>query len=306
MPVLAPEGTEARNMPCLVVTSTSTVGLPLESMISLAFIDSKAMLREVVIIAFLAAPRTTFADNNMVVRCKVGVRKMKVLRQLSEGTERVVNEEVRKLEFRLHLLILLLLNLDGHFHLDSGVGVVAYNLEVCVGEPINILDIWVNFDFGEGSWDTLNLLLQSLDVIAVHVRITNGVYELSRLESTDLGHHYGQQRVGGDIKGDTQAHIGRALVHLAAEFPVGHVELAKHVARRQSHFVEICWVPRGHDDSAVGGRVLDLIDAVLQLIYTLTLVVGMHILVGCPKVSPLEAVDRAQVHLLAVMEATAV
>ena len=48
---------------------------------------------------------------------------------------------------------------------------------------------------------------------------------------------------------DAEKKIRRALVELAVEAPVDHVELKHHVARRQSHLRHIRHVPCVHDDA---------------------------------------------------------
>lgn len=61
-------------------------------------------------------------------------------------------------------------------------------------------------------------------------------------------------------------------------------------------------VPCGQDDATIGRVVLDLVDALAQLIDTLACVIGVHIHVLGAKVSPLESVHRSQVALGAVGE----
>jgi len=57
------------------------------------------------------------------------------------------------------------------------------------------------------------------------------------------------------------------LVHLAAELPVRHVELRKHVAGRQRHLVQRRGVPRRQDDAAVRGVVAQLVDDGGELVH---------------------------------------
>lgn len=40
-----------------------------------------------------------------------------------------------------------------------------------------------------------------------------------------------QDRVGGDVEGHAQPHVGAALVELAGQVLIGHVELHQAVAR---------------------------------------------------------------------------
>lgn len=79
------------------------------------------------------------------------------------------------------------------------------------------------------------------------------------LPSTYIGAHAHlsneprEQRVGGNVERNAEAHVRAALVHLAGQLPLGHVELAEHVARRQGHLAEIRGVPRRENDSPVLG-----------------------------------------------------
>ena len=43
--------------------------------------------------------------------------------------------------------------------------------------------------------------------------------------TADVRQHAGEQRVGGDVEGDSQAHVGGALVEAAGEGAISHVEL---------------------------------------------------------------------------------
>jgi predicted Zn-dependent protease len=47
-----------------------------------------------------------------------------------------------------------------------------------------------------------------------------------------LGHHHGEQCIARDVEGHAEEGVRTALVELAAEFALGHVELEQAVARR--------------------------------------------------------------------------
>jgi hypothetical protein len=49
------------------------------------------------------------------------------------------------------------------------------------------------------------------------------------------------------------------------------------MARRKGHLIQIRRVPGSHDDSSILRTVLDLVDAVLQLIDPFTSVIRVHI-----------------------------
>ena len=62
-------------------------------------------------------------------------------------------------------------------------------------------------------------------MIGVEMEISEGVDEFLRLQPADLGHHEGEQGVGGDIEGDSEEKIGATLVELATELAVSDLEL---------------------------------------------------------------------------------
>mmetsp|Transcript_9042 Transcript_9042/g.25843 ORF Transcript_9042/g.25843 Transcript_9042/m.25843 type:complete len:295 (-) Transcript_9042:749-1633(-) len=139
-------------------------------------------------------------------------------------------------------------------------------------------------------------------MVQVDMGIPDRVDEVSGFEPTDLGHHAGEQRIGRNVEGHAKPHVRRALVHLTGEFAVGNVELAEHVARRQSHQVQIRRVPCGDDDAAIVGAGFNGVDSLHQLVHALAVVVRVHVFIPGAKVPPLEAVDRAQVAFLAMVQ----
>ena len=66
------------------------------------------------------------------------------------------------------------------------------------------------------------------------------------LQPADLGHHLRQQSVGSDVEGDAEKGVRAALIKLAAEFAVRHIELEKAVTRRQGHLVDLTDIPGIH------------------------------------------------------------
>jgi hypothetical protein len=49
-----------------------------------------------------------------------------------------------------------------------------------------------------------------------------------------LCHHECEQRIAGDVEGHAQAHVCTALVQLARELAVGHIELVKQQEQQQN------------------------------------------------------------------------
>src|SRR4051812_14670219 len=64
-----------------------------------------------------------------------------------------------------------------------------------------------------------------LEMIAVDVRVAERVHEVARLEVAHLRDHERQQRVAGDIEWHAEKNVGAALIKLATQFAVLHVEL---------------------------------------------------------------------------------
>src|SRR5207342_868383 len=77
-----------------------------------------------------------------------------------------------------------------------------------------------------------------------------------------------------------------ALVQLAAELSVGHVELEHRVAWHQRHARQVRDIPRGDDQPARVGIAPDLVDDPLDLVDLLA--------IGSRPAAPLLAVDRAE------------
>src|SRR4051812_11802036 len=53
-----------------------------------------------------------------------------------------------------------------------------------------------------------------VQVVAVEVGIAQGVDEVAGRQSADLGHHQGQQGIGGDVERHAQEDVGAALIKL--------------------------------------------------------------------------------------------
>ena len=119
--------------------------------------------------------------------------------------------------------------------------------EVLVAETENVPHFRIQRDRGQRQRNTRELLVRLLEMIGVEMRVTEGMNELAGLQITDLGDHHGEQRIGGDVEGNTQEDVGAALVKLAGKPALGHVELKHGVAGRQRHAVHLRDVPGTHD-----------------------------------------------------------
>ena len=94
-------------------------------------------------------------------------------------------------------------------------------------------------------------------MVAVEVCISQGMDKISGLQSAYLGDHHGQKRIGGNVEGHSQEHVCAALVQLAGQFSVCHIELEQGVTRRQGHLVQLSGIPGAHQHAAGGGIVSD-------------------------------------------------
>mmetsp|Transcript_9406 Transcript_9406/g.22222 ORF Transcript_9406/g.22222 Transcript_9406/m.22222 type:complete len:465 (-) Transcript_9406:138-1532(-) len=183
---------------------------------------------------------------------------------------------------------------------------VSHHIDILVLEIINILLVWIQENLGKGSWCALQLFLEWFHVIQVHVGISQGMYQVSRLASRHVGHQVGEQGIGGNVKGNSQSHVGRTLVHVTGNFILFgiHVELAQQMTGRECHFLQSGWIPSAHENPTIFWIVANLVNAVGQLIDTLTFVISVHVLVFGPKMPPLKAIDGSQVTLLPVSQST--
>lgn len=189
---------------------------------------------------------------------------------------------------------------------------IPYNLEVGFQPAIyTAADVPVDAQLGKFSRLALNLHLERVDMIEIDMGIAHGMGKSSRCQIAHMGEHMRQQGIGSDIERDTESHIARALVQQRMQDAPGprvallvagetDVELGKHVARRESHFLDIGGVPGAEDDSAVVGFVFEFVNDFGQLIDALAgVVVGVAFVVGA-KVAPLEAVDGAELAFFVV------
>ena len=151
--------------------------------------------------------------------------------------------------------------------LDGGPGVVAFEGEVLVLEIVEGLDIGVDEHCRERAGLTGELLTDLIEMVQVDVGVACGVDEITGLQAADLGDHHRQQGVGGDVERDTEEGVGAALVELAGESAICHVELEQAVARRKGHLVNLAGIPGG-DNHPPGVRIVpDHIHDLCELVY---------------------------------------
>ena len=100
-----------------------------------------------------------------------------------------------------------------------------------------------------------------------------------------------------------------------------HVKLAHHMTRRERHLWDCCGfdqrpltshshfnasltrrVPRAKNDPSIGGVASNLVDALLELVDTLPLIIGIAINVRRAKMAPLEPIHGPEIALAAVSQ----
>jgi len=198
--------------------------------------------------------------------------------------------------------------LNSHFHLNCWIRSVITNLKIRKFVIFQKVTILGNSQVGEGTRNTLELLLKRVDVILVDVSITEGVDEVARLESSSTADQQSEESIRGNVEGDTEAHIAGALVELAREFVAGGVgvELGHDVARREGHLVDCAGVPGGEEHATVVGAGLEGFNDALDLIDALTVVVGLSLVVVSTEVAPLETINGAKITFAVLVETTGI
>src|ERR1700722_20397439 len=99
--------------------------------------------------------------------------------------------------------------------LDMRVRVVAFEHEVFIAEREDILHRRVDLHHRQGAPRTRQLQPRLLQMVRIQMRVAERMNEVAGLEAGDLGHHHGQQRIGGDVEGHAEKDIRRALIELA-------------------------------------------------------------------------------------------
>jgi hypothetical protein len=123
-------------------------------------------------------------------------------------------------------------------------------------------------------------------VIIVDVGIAQRVDKVAIAESAGLGYHHGEEGIRCNIEWHAQEDVGRALIELAAEATVGHIELEENMAWREVHLREFAHIPRRNKEPAGVGVVLYLVDEVGDLVDVRA--------VGAAPRAPLVTVDGSQ------------
>jgi len=122
------------------------------------------------------------------------------------------------------------------------------------------------------------------------MRVAERMHEFANVEATLARDQMGQQRIAGDIEGNAEENVRRALIELARKPAVRDVELEEAMAGRQLHALDVGQVPGRYDQPARIGIAFDLRQQPRNL------VIGLA--VGAGPRAPLLAVDRSEIAVL--------
>ena len=84
---------------------------------------------------------------------------------------------------------------------------VIHQLEILVTEVENAVNVGIDFHLWRRQGFSGQLLVRLVQVIQVQVGIFQCVHELARRKTGDLGHHQGEQGIGGDVEGFSDIHV---------------------------------------------------------------------------------------------------
>lgn len=133
------------------------------------------------------------------------------------------------------------------------MGVVILKGEILVFKIENGFNLGIDYHTWQSSWLPAKLKFNLLKMVKVDMGIAKGVDKFSGLQACGLRHHHGEQCVRSNVERNAKKNVGAALIELAREFSVGHVELEQGMAWGECHFLNIAHVPcANHMPARVG------------------------------------------------------
>ena len=105
--------------------------------------------------------------------------------------------------------------LDRDLAFDCRPRIVIDQGEVLIIKIEKVLYFRVEQHGGQRTWRPRQLGLHLFDVVVVDVHVAKGVDKRAGLQPAHLGHHHGQQGIGGDVERHAQEHVRTTLVELA-------------------------------------------------------------------------------------------
>ena len=119
---------------------------------------------------------------------------------------------------------------------------ISLNNNVLALEFVNYFDFPPPLDRRERIRLSIQLDLQCIDVISVHMCVAELDDKFACLRIGDMRHHVREERVGRDVEGDSKPEVGRSLKHetreprfLARFLSKVYIELAHHMTGWQRH-----------------------------------------------------------------------
>src|SRR5690242_4705551 len=95
------------------------------------------------------------------------------------------------------------------------VGLIAGQHEILEAEGADVVELSVDGQFRQRQWRAGKLPVGLVEVVEIEMGIAERVDEFAGLETRDMGDHVGEERIGGDVEGNTEEDIARALIELA-------------------------------------------------------------------------------------------
>src|SRR3546814_3013407 len=112
------------------------------------------------------------------------------------------------------------------------VRIVAFDFKIVVTVVEQGIGLALDVQAWIGAGLARQLQRDLLQVVAIQVTVAAGPDKVSDFQVALLGYQVSQQGITGDIKGHTQENIGAALVQLAGQSALGHIELEECMAGR--------------------------------------------------------------------------
>ncbi len=146
------------------------------------------------------------------------------------------------------------------------MGFITFDRAILIAKRKDVGDRRIELQARQRARRARELQARLLQMVEIEVRVAKRVDELARLIAGHLRYHDGEQRVGGNIERHAEKDVGRALIELARQPPVGDIELEQAVAGRQRHAVDVSGVPGGDDQPARIRVAADHLDHIRDLV----------------------------------------
>ena len=170
---------------------------------------------------------------------------------------------------------------------DAWIRVVVHELEVFIPEGEDILHFRIDLHLRQLARLTAELGRDLLEMVHIDVGVARRMHEFSRLEAAYLSDHHGQKGVGRDVERHAEEYVRTALIQLAGELSVSHIELEERMAWRKGHLLDFGHIPRGNDHPSRIRVVADHVHYIRELVDRAS--------VRSRPAAPLMTVDRAEV-----------